>query len=155
MDIIVGLGDYAISNKQDDILKTYALSSCVGVTMYCPVLGVAGMIHVVLPDDQINNNQYKPSYYATTGVPLLLHNLESEFGCKNHNLVIRLYGGADSIQHSDLFCIGRKNIYAVTTLLSEMKLNFQYSGVGGKLSRTIEMEVATGNIKVFTQPIKI
>ena len=156
MEIIVGIGDYAVSGHQEDILKTYALASCVGVTFYCPKSGVAAMIHVVLPDHkQINSTVTNPSYFASTGVPMLVNKLERAYGCKRKDLVIRLYGGADSIRHKDLFCIGRKNIFAITHLLSEMELRYTFSGVGGTICRTLEMDVATGNVKVYTQPIKI
>ncbi len=33
-DIIIGIGEIAVSNKPGDIIKTYALGSCVAVIMY-------------------------------------------------------------------------------------------------------------------------
>lgn len=156
MDIIIGIGEYAISNRQEDVLKTYALASCVGVTIYCPINSVAGMIHIVLPDYQtMNEGLSNPGYYASLGLPLLLHKIEKEFGCKKGDLVIRLFGGADSIRENDYFLIGKKNIYAITNILNKMELKHSIAEVGGNLSRTIEMEVATGHITIHTQPIKI
>ena len=46
MDKIVGIGEYAISNRREDIIKTFALASCVAVTAYSPSKGVAGMVHI-------------------------------------------------------------------------------------------------------------
>lgn len=156
LNIVVGIGDYAISNKQGDILKTYALASCVGVTIYCPENGVAAMIHIVLPDHQlINSNIINPFYFVSTGVPLLLDRLEKEYGCKKKDLVIRLYGGTNSVNQSDFFHIGRKNLQAITSLLTDLNLRYCYSDVGGNESRTIEMKVASGDVKVFKQPITI
>jgi len=156
LDIIVGIGDYAISNKREDVIKTYALASCVGVTLYCPRNGVAAMLHTVLPDHHlVNSSITNPSYFVSTGVPLLLNRLEKEFGCKKRDLIIRLYGGANSINQSDLFHIGKKNLNAITHLLTDLNLKYTFSDVGGNESRTIEIKVASGDVKVFKQPIKI
>ncbi len=156
MDIIIGIGEYAISNRREDVLKTFALASCVGVTMYCPISSAAGMIHIALPEYQINNGSLsKPGYYASLGLPLLLHKMEKEFGCKKSDLVIQLFGGADSIRANDYFLIGKKNIYAITNMLTKMQLRYSNAEIGGNLSRTIEMDVATGRITIHTQPIKI
>lgn len=156
MDIIIGIGEYGISNKKEDVLKTFALASCVGVTMYSEVDKVAGMIHIALPEQQTRNDKLsKIGYYASQGVPLLLHKMEKEFGCKQKDLEIQLFGGADSICKADNFLIGKKNILAITSLLAKMQLRYSFGGVGGNLSRTIVMDVATGSIKTHTQPLRI
>jgi chemotaxis protein CheD len=156
MNIIIGIGDYGISNKQEDILKTYALASCVGITMYYPKTTAAGMLHIALPDHKIGSQTIsKPGYYATLGIPLLLQTMEKEFGCKRSDLVIQLFGGASSISCNDCFMIGKRNIATVTDLLSELGLRYSFAGVGGYQSRTIEMAVATGSVKVYTQPMRI
>lgn len=156
MQIIIGIGEYGISNKKDDSLKTFALASCVGITMYNPITSAAGMIHIALPDHQINGGSInKPGYYVSLGIPLLLQKMEKVFGCKKNGLIVQLYGGADSISNNDCFCIGRRNLEAITKLLTKMDLCYSLGGVGGKISRTIEMEVATGYIKISTQPIRI
>lgn len=156
MNIIIGIGEYAISNKKEDTLKTYALASCVGITMYCPLSKVGGMIHIALPDHQITKVQNnKPGYYASLGVPLLLDMMERKFNCKKGNLKIQLFGGADSINKVDFFNIGKKNIQEITYLLTKMNLQYSSTNVGGYFSRTIEMDIATGQIKFHTQPIKI
>ena len=156
MDIIIGIGEYAISNKKEDVLKTYALASCVGITMYCPLTKVGGMIHIALPNHHITElNHSKPGYYASLGVPLLLDMMEKKFHCKKDNLIIQLFGGADSINKMDCFNIGRKNINAITNLLTKMSLKYSFTSVGGHLSRTIEMDIESGQIKMHTQPINI
>ncbi|MHB8129598.1 MAG: chemotaxis protein CheD [Mobilitalea sp.] len=155
MDIIIGIGEYAISNKQADRLKTFALASCVGVTMYCPNKLAAGMIHIALPNHTISTNISKPGYFASLGVPLLLDKMCKEFGCKKNDLVIQLFGGADSLYENDNFLIGKKNLLAITNFLKQKELKYSYKEVGGNISRTLEMDVATGHIKVHSQLICI
>ncbi|PKM95213.1 MAG: archease [Firmicutes bacterium HGW-Firmicutes-1] len=156
MEIIIGLGEYAISKSKEDVIKTYALSSCVAVTVHSPLRQVGGMIHIVLPDHKMSDSpQTSAGYYATLGLPYLVQKILNDFGCLKHELVIRLFGGASSIEKNDVFNIGNKNIEAITNILDEMKLNYFLSEVGGNISRTIEMDVASGAVKVYAQPIKV
>jgi len=40
-------------------------------------------------------------------------------------------------------------------VLSDMSLTVSSAAVGGDVSRTVEMDVATGNVTITTQPILI
>lgn len=156
MDKIVGIGELAISNNLGDKLKTFALASCVGVTVYSPIRKVAGMIHVALPNPyEKEDGDNNPSYYAHTGIPLLINKICLEYGCLKGELEINLYGGAESIRKNDVFNIGSKNISAVKKILWDMYLKFNAIEIGGRVSRTLEMDVDTGTVKVITQPIII
>ena len=155
MNIIIGIGEYAVSNKKADVLKTFALSSCVGVTMYCPKKYVAGMIHIALPNHTIGTSISKPGHYASLGIPLLLDKMNREFGCKKNDLVIQIFGGANSLYVNDNFLIGKRNLNAITKLLHKMELKYSVREVGGHISRTLEMDVATGHIRIYSQPINI
>jgi chemotaxis protein CheD len=156
MNYTVGIGEYRVSSSPEDYLKTYALASCVGITFYCPRKKIAGMLHAALPyplDEE--EGITRPGYYVSTGIPLLINLMCSQFGCVIDELQINLYGGANSIRKIDYFNIGQRNIKAVREILSARGVMFYYSEVGGTISRTLEMEVATGVVKVFTQPITI
>lgn len=156
MDKIIGIGEYDISSKQEDMLKTYALASCVGVTMYHRKTLASGMVHIALPNHNINTGEIsKPCYYATLGIPYLLQVMEKEFNCNRNELVIELYGGADSICSHDCFLIGKRNLAAISEILSQNGLKFTYKDVGGTMSRTIEMKVATGIVTVHAQHLRI
>lgn len=156
MDLVIGIGEYVVSNKKEDVIKTYALASCVAVTMYCPSKKASGMIHIALPESQGGkNNPLKQGYYATIGVPFLYQTMIHTFGSKKEELYIRLYGGANSIRDDDIFLIGQKNIEAIKLILTNIGLNYYLQEVGGSVSRSIEMEVTTGDIKFDTQPIRI
>jgi chemotaxis protein CheD len=157
MDKIVGIGGYAISNNKDDVIKTFALASCVALTIYCPVKNAAGMAHIALPaPDGINGgSNTRPCYYAATAVPLLINEMCNQYGCKKNNLIIKLFGGADSIQVKDVFEIGKKNLNVIKESLTYMNLQYDASETGGKYSRTLEMSVSNGDIRLTLQPIKI
>ena len=154
MNNVIGIGEYFVSNREGDTITTYALASCVAVTLYCPVKKAAGMIHIALPEPTDNNTK-KLGYYATTGLPTLFDTMKNAFGCKRNELSIQLFGGANSIRSDDVFCIGQRNIEAIKVMLYEYGVRFNLKEVGGYVSRTIEMEVATGFIKSDTQAIQI
>lgn len=155
MDTVIGIGEYAVSQGEAHTIKTYALASCVAVTAYSPLKKVGGMVHVALPFPTGGDSKQRPGYFATTGVPMLVDKLCQEFGCRKGELKIQIYGGAKSINENDIFNIGKKNIEAVIQILTNLKLKVHKLEVGGTNSRTIEMDLTTGYVKVSIQPIRI
>jgi chemotaxis protein CheD len=154
---IVGIGEFIISNDSADILKTFALASCIGLTMYSPSRKVLGMAHIALPYSLNNcgDNAYQPAYFADLAVPLLLKKLSLDYGCSKHELIVHLFGGAQSIRETDFFQIGLRNSTAVKQILSANHLSYHDGETGGTNSRTISMDVAKGNVKIDFQPLKI
>lgn len=156
MELVVGMGEYKISDRESDIIKTFALASCVAVTAYSPMKRVAGMIHVVLPSPlDKKDRKERPGYFAETGIPLLMDKMCRDYGCLKGELRIHIYGGADSAREDDVFNVGRRNIEAVTAVLSGMGLNVHMADLSGSESRSLAMEVETGIVKVNRQPIRI
>ena len=154
MEHVVGMGDYTISNREDDILRTFSLASCVAVTAYSPLKRIAGMIHVVLPAILAHmDGRERASYFAETGVPLLISDMCYKYGCRKEELQIQLFGGADSIMEQDIFNIGQKNIHAVKLALNKLGLAVFKEDLRGNDSRTITMDVKTGFIEVNRQRI--
>lgn len=157
MKKIVGIGEYVISNNRDDTIKTFALASCVAVTVYSPINMTAGMIHIVLPCQTATGceNYKQPSYYATLGVPLLINTMCSQYGCLKKELIIELFGGAKSSNNNDMFHIGQRNVIAVKNVLSDLELNYIDTETGGIRSRTLELDVKTGKKIIYSQPLII
>lgn len=157
MDRIVGIGEYAISNNKNDTIKTFALGSCVAITVYSPVKNVAGMVHIALPYPGISGDAdyTNPCYYATAAVPFILNKICLEYGCFKAGLIIELFGGAKSVRENDVFKIGQRNIEIVRKMLNDLNLIYTAAETGGIYSRTLEMDVATGKTKVASQPIII
>lgn len=155
MEHIVGIGECVVSNKEEDVLKTFALASCVGVTAYSPSRKAAGMIHVVLPSPLCNRDiAERPGYFAVTGIPLLINAVCQKCGCPKEELQIQIFGGADSVNSLDIYKVGRKNVEAVKHSLSKMGLRIQEADIHGNGSRTLEMDVKTGVVKVFRQSME-
>jgi len=154
MDKIIGIGEYVISDDPEDFIKTFALATCVAVTVYNPYIHLAGMIHIALPNPMDHENaQSRPGYYATSGIPILIHKLCRDYGSLHKDLQVKLFGGAVSLKTDDYFKIGLKNIRAVRETLLSMDLKIVDAHIGGVTSRSITMCVLTGEIEIAALPI--
>jgi len=62
-----------ISDREDDVLITYALGSCLGIAIYDPVARIGGLLHVMLPLSTIDPAKAaeNPFMFVDTGVPRL------------------------------------------------------------------------------------
>lgn len=143
----VGIGEYVVSAEKEDILKTYALGSCVAVLAWDKVNRIAGMIHVALPESSINPEKAvsKPGYFADTGVELMLKDMKKK-GADLRKLVIKLAGGSSIMDANRKFDIGKRNVIAIKRYLWKTGLGVVKEDVGGTISRTVSMEVSTGEI---------
>lgn len=157
MDRIIGIGEYTITDDTDAVLRTYALSSCVALTVYDPTKKVLGMVHIALPNSEIKQNGMiaNPAYYADTAIPMLIHKACLGYGCTKDKLELRLYGGAQSIRKDDVFSIGIRNVEMAKLMLKQMNLMLCYSDIGGNTARSVAADVATGTVKVVYQPLCI
>ncbi len=157
MDRIIGIGEYIITDDTDAVVKTFALSSCVALTLYDPNKKVLGMVHIALPNSEIKKNGIiaNPAYYADTAIPLLIHKACLGYGCTKDRLELRLYGGAQSIRKDDVFNIGIHNVDMVKLMLKQMNLMLCYSDIGGNRARNVVADVATGTVRVVYQPLCI
>lgn len=150
MVLVVGMGEFIVSNQEDDIIRTFALATCVAVTVYSPIRRAAGMIHVVLPSPLIGMDTAKrPEYFAVSGVPLLINAMYAKYGCRREDLLIQMFGGANALNQQDIYMVGEKNIHAVENALFNMGLTIKKSDLRGRESRTLEMNVKTGVVKVL------
>ncbi|NLJ41548.1 MAG: chemotaxis protein CheD, partial [Clostridiales bacterium] len=150
MEIVIGIGEYFISNREDDVIKTYGLGSCVAVSMYSPARRVLGLVHIALPNSKTAGSVAvnRPGHYVDTAIPLLFHKLEGKYNCLMGELVVNVYGGADSTLRGDVFQIGRKNVEAVKNKLAKYHISPREVDTGGNVGRNIEAYVATGEIRL-------
>ncbi|AFA48302.1 chemotaxis protein CheD [Acetobacterium woodii] len=156
MKKVIGIGEMAISNNHNDTIKTFALGSCVGITAYSPLQKVGGIIHIALPRPaRIEDANKRYCYYATTGVPYFIHQFSRKYGCAENELVIRIFGGANSTRQNDTFNVGKRNLEIIQHILNDLNLKIRYAEIGETVSRTIELEVGSGDINIWHQKMII
>ena len=138
--------------KEDDVLITSGLGSCVGVTLYDSRTKIGGMAHVMLPEFPPNRDTGNPAKYADTALDMLIDKLK-QAGANQRRFEAKMAGGAQMFKFSnsnDKMRIGARNIKAVKTYLREHKIPVKGSEVGKDYGRTMEFNVATGEAIIKT-----
>jgi len=145
---MIGIGGASVSKTPGDVIKTMALGSCVSVITYLPAQRISGMIHIALPDSQVNVDKAKdlPCYFADTGLTLLLKKLKQISSHGIGNMIIKLAGGAQVMDASGFFNIGKRNILSVKKNLWKYSLGAISEDIGGSISRTVWTEVDSGKV---------
>lgn len=148
-DVVVGVADCRVTRDRGSSIVTYALGSCVAVTVHDPLARVAGMLHLMLPDSSLDplKAQQNPCIFADTGIPFLLEQACAE-GAGRERLVVRVAGGAQVMDEAGVFNIGRRNCLAVRKVLSRAGLTIEAESMGGRDSRTVRLEVDSGRFVV-------
>ena len=151
-DVVVGMADLRLSADPAERLVTYALGSCLGITLWDPVARVGGMLHVMLPLSSIDAEKaaHNPAMFVDTGVPALFRR-SYELGARKERLVVRVAGGAHSgaTEDDDPFQIGKRNFLTLRKLLWKNNVLVHAHDVGGwQTSRTMRLDLASGEVTV-------
>lgn len=145
----VGIGELKVSKDADAIIITRGLGSCVAVCLYDKEAGVAGMAHIMLPQDN-GRGTILTARFADSGVPRLLKAMVKE-GANPKEIKAKIVGGARMFHiagGNSLLEIGERNVEAVKAVLKSLKLNLVAADTGKDYGRTVELFVATGEVLV-------
>ncbi len=148
--IVIGVGDYYVSRDKLDLLVTYALGSCVGVTAYDVKAGVGGILHFKLPHSDLNPDMAKanPALFGDTGLEAFLRHL-FQLGATKPYLEIKLAGGAKSLGNAGAFFnIGERNLLIAQRFFWMNGLMVSRKEIGGSDYRTVKLEMETGRVTV-------
>ena len=145
MTIIVNVSDARVSVDPTDQIVTYSLGSCIGVAMYDPLVKCGGLLHYQLPTSTLDADRARnnPCMFADTGVAHLLNQLAA-CGAQKRRLKIKLAGGAQILDDSGVFSIGRRNHTAIRKVLWQHGLMASGEDVGGSAPRTMSLCIADG-----------
>lgn len=152
MNVIVGISDAKVSRDPQKILVTYSLGSCIGMTLYDPMLKVGGMLHYQLPTSTLDASkaQANPMMFADTGFQYLLQKMLAMAGRKKKRLKVHLAGGAQILDDSGVFDIGRRNYAAARKLLWQQGMFIDGEDVGGNAPRNLNLSIADGSVVIKT-----
>ena len=149
-DRVVGVADVKVSSDVSERLVTYALGSCLGVSVYDPFARVGGLLHVMLPTGSIDPEKMlqNPSMFVDSGVPALFKECY-KFGARKERMIVKVAGGSHtgSTDEDDKYQIGKRNLLALRRLLwkNGVMLHAQETG-GVQISRTMWLDVGTGEV---------
>ena len=143
--VAVGVGEFKVSGQMDDLLVTYSLGSCVGLTAYDPKARVGGILHSMLPDSRINPEKAlsQPAMFVDSGMTAFLGELFA-LGATRGGLQIKMAGGAKVLKDGEFFDIGRRNLLMAKKILWKNNLAILAEDTGGETSRTLRLRVEDG-----------
>lgn len=145
----IGIAEIKVTDQPGDILITYSLGSCMGLTLYDPVAGVGGMIHCMLPLSKIDavKAEAKPGMFVDTGVVHLLKEV-FDLGAKKATLEAKVAGCAQLLDEKKLFNIGERNYVLVRKVLWKNDILIAGEDVKGTVSRTLTLYMDSGRTTV-------
>jgi chemotaxis protein CheD len=145
------IAEICISKNPEDILGVFGLGSCLGIILYDPKLKVGGILHSLLPSmpncrQEGLSKSEQPLLFVDQGLPLLYQQLKV-LGAVPDRLKAYIAGGATfGNDQKDLFAIGLRNFVVACETLRGLKLPLTAKDVGGRISRTVNLEVGSGRV---------
>lgn len=133
-------------------IRTSGLGSCVGVVLYDERKKMAGMVHVMLPDSNLDrSSRLNHAKYADSGIFALMELLK-EKGIRPMSLKAKIAGGAQMFKFgsSDTLRIGPRNVEAVKSELKRLAIPIIAEETGGTSGRTIEFNPETSLLSIRT-----
>lgn len=147
MIVVIGVADCHVTGDPSNVLVTYALGSCVAVSIYDPVARIGGLLHFMLPTAPTGavEGGKSPYMFADSGIPLMFHQAY-EKGALKSRLRVRVAGGAQVMDASGVFNIGQRNCLAMRRIFWKAGVILQAEETGGNLARTMRFELASGRV---------
>ena len=105
--ISVGIADMKLT-RQEGVLITYALGSCIGITFYDPMIKLGALLHIMLPE-KTNSQDSNILKYADTGIQETLRKFYT-FGGQKGRTVCKIGSPEkipDQIMHERCFWMYR------------------------------------------------
>jgi chemotaxis protein CheD len=150
-NIVVGIADMGVTNDRRAHLITYSLGSCLGITIYDPVARVGGMLHAMLPtfETDVKKARATPPMFVDSGLSVMFRTAY-RLGAEKSRIVVKVAGGAELLDQDQLFGIGRRNYQTLKETLERNGVALAASAVGGNVTRTVRLDVATGIVTIHT-----
>ncbi len=138
-----------ISNDRDDVLVTYSLGSCIGLSVYDPVARVGGIIHCMLPLSRIDPERAKaaPYMFADVGIPKLVQ-AALDLGARKDRIIAKAAGAAHLLNKGDMFRIGERNIVVMRKVLWKNNILIAAEETGGSVARTLTLYMNSGETTI-------
>ena len=148
---LVGIAEMKVSDSPSVLLSAPNLGSCLGVAVYDSKKHRGGLVHCLVPLSAKDPQKAadKPCMYVDTGVSELLSAL-LKAGSRKEDLKIRVAGGAQINDTNGFFEIGKKNYTVLRKILWKNNLLISSEHIGGETSRTISLDIETGEVLVKT-----
>lgn len=145
MNKTINISDMKHSNDASDVLITYSLGSCLGLSLYDPVARVGLLLHCLLPLSTIDQARAKenPFMFTDTGVSAALETM-FKLGARRSNIVAKVAGCGSPLSSTPAFNIGERNFTVTRKVLWKNDILIAGQDVGGSTARTMILRMDTG-----------
>ncbi len=146
--IRVNVADYAVSAVAP--IVTIGLGSCVAIALYDAAARVAGLAHVLLPDESLARDRTNPAKFPATAVPLLLREM-AKLGADPSRVSAKIVGGASmfgALIGSGGINIGERNVAAVRNALAAAAVPVVADDTGSDYGRSVYFYTEDGRVEV-------
>jgi chemotaxis protein CheD len=149
--VVIGISDYKTS-KTPNTLVTYALGSCVGISLYDDATQIGGLSHIMLPDSSLLKDLTPATRmrFADTAIADLVALMEGQ-GAVRSRLTAKIVGGANMFAmegDSMIAHIGDRNVESVKQALKKLGIPVVGEDTGANFGRTVFFELETGKVRI-------
>ncbi len=125
------------------------LGSCVGITLWHPRHCIGGMCHFLLPHRVRAAGEGRDARFGEEAIDMMVDAMRKA-GTRPHEYEAHLYGGADTFPDQAMpgLNIGERNIAHGWALIDRHGFVLQGVDVGDHVPRTVEMDLATGEVSM-------
>jgi chemotaxis protein CheD len=152
--LVVGVADFVVSADPNAEMVTYALGSCIAVTIYDPVARVGGMLHFMLPvaaaAGVARDPGARPGMYGDVGIPLLFRAAYAQ-GAVKERLIVCAAGGAEILGDDGHFRVGARNRTLLRGIFWQNNVLIAAESTGGHSSRTMSLRLSDGRVEIRSQ----
>lgn len=137
--VTVAQGETKVSREEDVVLTT-VLGSCVAACFYDPVVRVGGLNHYLLAEGHASDPA-SMQRYGLYAMEVLINEM-LKMGAVRHRMKARIFGGA--AMHRGFRDIGGANIAFARRFLQDERIPLVGEDVGGTAARRVEFRAALG-----------
>ena len=148
-EVIVKVADWA-AEREDGVLVTLGLGSCVAIMLHDPQTKTGAMAHVLLPSASLARDLTNRAKFPETAVPLLIERLKA-LGADPRRLVAKLAGGASMFSQlvtPGTIQMGERNVLASRSALRKAEIPIVRESVGGDRGRSVRFHMQDGRVEI-------
>jgi len=142
-------GEIHVTRENCVIIST-VLGSCVSACLFDPVTGIAGMNHFMLSNHRYTNKMplclTEAGRYGVFAMEILINEMLKQ-GALRKNLVAKAFGGGSIMRtgerNDNFFCVGDVNAKFILEFLDTERIHLAAHDLGGDTGRVVHFNTRT------------
>lgn len=134
------------------LLVAPGLGSCLGIVLYDPASKIGGLAHSLLPAAPVGRESETTGKFVDGAIISMVAEMTA-LGADRQRIWSRIAGGANmfaSLPGPAEDRVGARNVRRARETLESLNIPLLGEDVGGDFGRTLEFDLATGQVRVRT-----